>query len=608
MKVEEENFPGFDSTRTLILILLIIFCGASLHTSISPGFKPGFVDGVTKWFVFSLVFSAVALFIRQLISRDVPFSLKWKVYSYYVPPALLFLAIICFLYALIKLFVATQGIINSSLTSVFTITPFGLLLLPKKLDEDKLLCRSLAERGVDGDVDEAIVKTEVIIIKTLKVAHFAVAFGFILIILSIEYWINNWSYPGPSCGLGVSESCSATRFIEYHLGKVEPVWNNQSYWFLFLAAILITIYPVIKEVYHSYRTSSDLDFKSNSISILDKAILDSLSFFQNKIRDDHWEDFDIYDVEFKNRYGFDGPGASDSWITAYVLCKTAGLNRDFDDNFASKGVDWLRLRFDESGKESKIEKPRWGYNMHTRSDADTSAFALRACALFGKQRQDMADHLLKFFDGAGFRTFIPRSPSNPDPWELVRCDVTPAAFLALREYTSVCQSDDYLGKNNYISDNVIRYIKSEFSNAEFVWPSYWWYGHLYVARECICALSASNQMDGKLYAEKFWSANFDKYALSKLNSFELALCVDILAIAEHLDCVRYTRELLKRQGGDGSWPESRILRHSAKTIYRTDWSVVDKRGECFRDQNRIFTTATAVFAIGNARRYLQLHK
>ena len=53
--------------------------------------------------------------------------------------------------------------------------------------------------------------------------------------------------------------------------------------------------------------------------------------------------------------------------------------------------------------------------------------------------------------------------------------------------------------------------------------------------------------------------------------------------------------LLERQGPQGGWPGGAMMRYPRQHVAEP-WNVIDS-GACVRDQNEVFTTATAVAAL-----------
>jgi hypothetical protein len=245
-------------------------------------------------------------------------------------------------------------------------------------------------------------------------------------------------------------------------------------------------------------------------------------------------------------------GAADRWVTAYVALHTG------------RGCDYLEEQTSASGA--------WGYNADTPDDADSTALAAVALRREGRE-VNVAAFLRKCLrDDGGVATYPAGTPPG-GAWTESVVDVTPVAMEALM------QADN--------PDTLAWLVERQ--RTDGLWNAYWWLSPLY-----------STWWVARVFGKRLPPAAVDRMA-DGLNgwraagAFEQALLVLTRRELE-LGYAAERDELLRMQGSDGSWGPSAWLRltdpGSAEPWKRLDC------GSCFLDDGAVFTTVTAIGAVG----------
>jgi hypothetical protein len=289
-----------------------------------------------------------------------------------------------------------------------------------------------------------------------------------------------------------------------------------------------------------------------------RAAIDSgIRFLTASCGERHWHDFSL------------PVGASDAWVTAYVLAKLAELPGDYRDCLLDQihdALDWLAdVRTAGSG---------WGYHGDVPNDADSTAWAIRALRAW---RRSVARDALGFLescvhDGGGVATY-PR-PMSPAPgWDQPMPDVTAAAMAVLPRHRRAA---------------ALAYC-ARWAAADGLIPAYWWASPLYT-----CAMLPACSALPRAVVTGLWQTLI---ALQPDGSFERALLLRC-RLSLGLPSRALAHALTAEQNGDGSWAGSALLRLSRPDVAEP-WSAIDS-GPVYPDQCGIFTTATAVAALGRA--------
>jgi squalene cyclase len=274
------------------------------------------------------------------------------------------------------------------------------------------------------------------------------------------------------------------------------------------------------------------------------------------------------------------PGQSSTWATAYVGGKLTSLDNHYRDRASSataRASQWLAGKMFPDGG--------WGYNEHVDSDADSTALAILFLASAGRTVHDSSYSRLEGFqcEDGGFATF--RGRPDLGSWATSHPDVTPSAVLALTtKYSTTSQS-------------VNRGLQSVLDKrtSAGIWKSFWWTTFLYSTERSLSLFEAV-RLDIDLQVTRKTLLH-----TRPQNPFESALLLSSLLwlpdIAKDEDVWPLVDQLVEDQAPDGSWSSRPMLR-----VTRRDCLEPWKPGDpdpLFRDQNRLFTTATVMDAFSN---------
>jgi len=279
------------------------------------------------------------------------------------------------------------------------------------------------------------------------------------------------------------------------------------------------------------------------------------------------------------------PGQSSTWTTAYVGGKLTSLDnhhRDRASTATASASRWLA--------EKMFSDYGWGYNEKVESDADSTALAILFLAAEGRTVLDSSYSCLKGFqcEDGGFATFHRR----PDlgTWGASHLDVTPSAVLALTtKYATTSQS----------VNRGLQFVLDKRTSAG-IWKSFWWTTFLYSTERSLSLFEAVH-LDIDLQVTRKTLLH-----TRPQTPFESALLLSSLLwlpdIAKDQDVWPLVDQLVEDQAPDGSWSSRPMLR-----VTRRDCLEPWKPGDpdpLFRDQNRLFTTATVMDAFSNLHKLI----
>lgn len=279
------------------------------------------------------------------------------------------------------------------------------------------------------------------------------------------------------------------------------------------------------------------------------------------------------------------PGQSSTWTTAYVGGKLTNLGSRYQPRAANATAcasQWLTSKmFADCG---------WGYNEQVDSDADSTALAILFLASAGRTVPDSSYSCLESFqcEDGGFATF--RGRPNLGSWATSHPDVTPSAVLALTtKYATTSQS----------VNRGLQFVLEKRTSAG-IWKSFWWTTSLYSTERSLSLFEAL-QLDIDLRVTRNTLLH-----TRPQTPFESALLLSSLLwlpdTARDQDMWPLIDQLVDDQAPDGSWSSCPMLR-----VTRRDCLEPWKPGDpdpLFRDQNRLFTTATVMDAFSNLHKLI----
>lgn len=304
-------------------------------------------------------------------------------------------------------------------------------------------------------------------------------------------------------------------------------------------------------------------------------------------------------------------GMSSQWVTAYIAHSLAYAGGSLE--IINRARDWLlRTRF-EGG---------WGFNRSTPIDADSTAnvllFFSRYCRneVGEKALEDIANQLISFStptDG-GFFTYQIRSPAaNQDRheymfdgsgWCISHPSVTAMAIEALWSVDRTKYDD--------VTRDAVSYIKNQ-QSADGYWNCYWWYGPLYVTYWVSRILCAIDDFEGLTRAVDWVKSSCNEdggwgyVGTNDSAAFFTALAASTLMLSDESSNIEGLIEdgmtwIVKNQQPDGSWQSVPILLNPIPEVQES-WK--DNHPSCLNpyvDQNRLFTTATALHCLAAYQR------
>ena len=275
--------------------------------------------------------------------------------------------------------------------------------------------------------------------------------------------------------------------------------------------------------------------------------------------DGGWRDFDLR------------PGVSTSWTTAYVAARVADL-ADIVPAAATAAAAGERFLW-----SNRKAGGGWAYNARCPADADSTALALLFLGRRAPPRGLKDAAVLAAFqhpDG-GFATYRPWRADHG--WARPHAEVTATALRALALFLP--------------SDHWVRRCGLAWLVGRAAQPApatYWWATGAYL----------------KLELARLGLAVAGEAAADADNAGAFASALDleraVLSGAGPGAIESATQNLIARQCADGGWPSEPILRLPDPAAAP---EAADARADSLHaDQNRLFTTATALSALKAARR------
>lgn len=275
------------------------------------------------------------------------------------------------------------------------------------------------------------------------------------------------------------------------------------------------------------------------------------------------------------------PGASNGWITGFTsvaiddACSLIAISgaRVAIQNAAS----FLLRRQRESG---------WGYNDLTATDADSSAFAIRAIKRAEPAYQFPGAMLELYLDESGHaHTFLDQQKMGA--WAGRHADVTASVGLALHEIKAPSHLQELLIKA------VLKSI-----NRQGIWDGYWWHLPYYSTWLNLFYLNRVQRLEpllAKTIRRQLCQLTGDLSVMDVAAFFGCLL--EVAIVTGESTPVAIIEHLLQLQQKDGRWPTSACLilpEQWAKAV--PDISLDEQRRElvCYGDIHGILTTSIVI--------------
>jgi squalene-hopene/tetraprenyl-beta-curcumene cyclase len=308
-------------------------------------------------------------------------------------------------------------------------------------------------------------------------------------------------------------------------------------------------------------------------------------------------------------------GTSSDWVTAFIC-------------FAVR--DCRRLRDEVEGALTALVRRQrrnggWSYNEHVPTDCDSTAWVLLALSTRVMWRPSVVvrarNYVVRHADpsSGGFMTYAPgdaieryigANREQTHGWLAPHPCVTSVALQALLLHGE--RTDGPLLRS------AITYLTNA-QDPHGLWTSYWWPGKAYNTYFALRALLMARAVPARAAHAVLdavardqdpsggWRVGKDQTP-GVFNTSLHALTLLLLPHEQRWEaCEAAIAWLLDAQQNDGSWPGRPILRIPAPMISEPDddatWAEVPASGTgtIVRDQHRLFTTATALWALAVSR-------
>lgn len=299
---------------------------------------------------------------------------------------------------------------------------------------------------------------------------------------------------------------------------------------------------------------------------VDSAVIRAARFLlAERDQDDFWRDFG------------GANGASDEWVTAFVGHALIASGLALPDGLVAQTVQALLGRQRAEGG--------WGYNRMSPADADSTAWALKFLHSAGHRGAEveragafLRRHLLP---GGGVSTYAATTRIRFGGAGGARDD---SGWRA----GHLCVAANLAG---LIGEPVAEFLRSS-QASDGAWTAYWWRNDAFATALAVEALAGGEARD----RAAAWAA---KQAESPSAAFDRAWLIRILALggsAERDRARNLAVTLAAEQREDGGWDSSAglLVPDPAEASRPADIAVTP-------DDRRLFTTASALFALASAR-------
>ena len=307
---------------------------------------------------------------------------------------------------------------------------------------------------------------------------------------------------------------------------------------------------------------------TGAVSQIDAALRRGLDFvLAGQAPDGSWTDWAL------------PPGPSPDWTTAYVGFRLGALrapHRAVVEAPLDRAAVWLCSRLRSDG---------WGYSEAVEADADSTSLAILFLAALRAAAPAAAYVALRRHqrNDGGFSTFLPDELMGS--WGSSHPEITPVAVLALRT-----------GPGFLLATDEARALASirRVRRPDGLWDAFWWESPLPACEANLACLAAVGRPEvppeplGRLTPE---------------DPLQTALLLSLSAAREEpARLLGLADGLIASQSEDGSWRAAPSLRIPSRSCLRP-WQAPGAR-PLYSDPRRLFTTATALAALGAARRVL----
>lgn len=258
-------------------------------------------------------------------------------------------------------------------------------------------------------------------------------------------------------------------------------------------------------------------------------------------------------------------GASDVWVTAYLLTQLADAPVDL---ICSRRAD-IEASLDWLSAQQSVESGGWGFNRTVPDDADSTSWAILSLRRWNRPPSERAVAFLRSCErNGGFATY-PVSTTPKPAWSCVAPCVTAIVLQALDKP----------------QEAALAYFSCWIDHGQLI-PAYWWTSPVY---SLAMALVRCDTAPRRALAIR------DKIAAMKAaGAFESALLLDCRRVLG-VSTSDVLFKLMESQCDSGLFPPSASLRLTACNV-EEPWLTVSA-GPRYLDELRLFTTATAVGAL-----------
>lgn len=281
-------------------------------------------------------------------------------------------------------------------------------------------------------------------------------------------------------------------------------------------------------------------------------------------------------------------GFGDEWVTAFIACQLLDAGRPEGRAFAERAMAWLLRRQRPAGG--------WGFNGVAPPDADSTAWVLRLAARLGTDGPDLmaarrflAQHLLPC---GGVTTYAATTPLS-----------LKGELLNAEKRAGWSSAHDCVAANAapFMAPAAMERLRQR-QGADGSWQAHWWSTDFFATALAAESLHQTSSADDQTRIARAATWAWERGAVDGM-AFDEAWQVRLGILAPRV--VQPNRlaiavdRLLSEQQSDGGWASS------ASMLFLRPWQTDRAADVAFcLDQERCFTTAAVVGALGCAERAL----